>query len=125
MKCEIKKGIFVLRVCDEKAFVACSVCRRSVCAQHIDKSSAAQIVCVECAATQFKQQQSTNKQVLPQKATEVLDNFWYYQTRMNFYHSHSSYRPFDYSDYKNFQNQIQDDAFEQGNESEVANFLDS
>ncbi len=125
MKCQIKKGIFVLHTCDEKAFVVCGSCRKSVCPQHIDKSSAAQIFCVECAANALRQQKTTlppNK--VPQQTQEVLDDFWYYSTRSNFYHTYN-YRPFDQQDYKSFDKIIDENSAIDDLDGESGSFLDS
>jgi hypothetical protein len=126
MKCQIKKGIFVLRTCEEKSFAVCSACRREVCPEHIDKSSASQIICVECATEQFKQQKLlTNNPNLPKNSHHVLDDFWYYTTRSSFYSSSHNYRPFDQSDYRNFEQKTDETNQLNDIDNENAGFLDS
>jgi hypothetical protein len=126
MKCQIKKGIFVLRTCEEKSFAVCSVCRREVCAAHIDRSSAAQITCVECAAEQFKQQKLLkNNPNLPKDTPHILDDFWYYTTRSSFYSSSHNYRPFDRTDYHSFEQKTGETNQLNDMDNESAGFLDS
>ena len=49
LKCQIKRGFFVLRDCGKPAVATCSVCGRSVCAEHQIKWLAS-AMCVDCNA---------------------------------------------------------------------------
>lgn len=127
MRCEIKKGIFVLRTCEAKAFVVCATCRRPVCAEHTDKSSSSRIICVECAAQDYTQQQKqTGAKGVIRKIDkhEHLDTFWYYMTRNNFHTVHSSYRPFTAREQKEFDKPIENET-NLDLEGEASSFLDS
>jgi hypothetical protein len=127
MRCEIKKGIFVLRACDTKAFVVCGLCRRPVCPEHIDKSSASRVVCVECAAQEYVQTQKTQHgkgyiQTIDKQRN--LDTFWYYMTRTNFHTSHSQYRPFTAREQREFDHPTTEHDHT-NLDNEASSFLDS
>jgi hypothetical protein len=124
MRCEIKKGIFVLHICDAKSFVACGSCRRAVCPNHIDKSSASRIICVECAAQEYKQA-STNKPSMMRKGHQFLDSFWYYSTRNNFHTSYPSYRPFTAKEHSEFEKTHENQLDQDDLNAEASSFLDS
>jgi hypothetical protein len=128
MNCEIKKGIFVLHTCNAKAFVQCSVCRRSVCPAHIDKSSGSRIVCVECAAKEYQQNANTakgKKTPATLRNIDVLDDFWYYSTRNHFYTTYQHYKPFTAKEQEEFE-KVTENELDSGDLSqEASSFLDS
>ncbi len=124
MRCEIKKGIFVLHTCDAKSFVACTNCHRSVCANHIDKTLSSRIICVECAAKEY-QQHNAGKPPMLNKTYENLDNLWYYTARSSFHTSYPHYKPFSAKEQREFEQPLDNRLDSVDLNEEASSFLDS
>ncbi|MFY7787724.1 MAG: hypothetical protein ACOVQA_07595 [Thermoflexibacteraceae bacterium] len=126
--CQLTKGIFVQRACGAKAFVVCGVCRRSVCNEHIDKSSSSRVICVECIAQEYYQTEktyTTSRKTSAPRLSKTYDDFWYYTTRYHFtdvYH----YQAFNHRDYEAFDKTI-DNVFTDNTsfDEDTNSFLDS
>ncbi|MFP4436753.1 MAG: hypothetical protein ACLFVO_05855 [Chloroflexaceae bacterium] len=53
LRCQIKRGFFVLRDCGKHAVTTCSICGRSICAEHQAQRSA-KVMCVDCYARRYE-----------------------------------------------------------------------
>jgi hypothetical protein len=114
--CQIKKGIFVLKECGEFAGVKCAECQKYVCSKHA-KQDGAKLTCCECYANSHQNDILQNKGVF--NTSSSMDSMlWYYATRSSF-HSHSSYRPFNYNDYNNFDHRTRNSAVDDNRDASL------
>ncbi|HRH41641.1 MAG TPA: hypothetical protein PKY82_08360 [Pyrinomonadaceae bacterium] len=106
--CQLQRGFFILRPCDQQAVKACTQCNRPVCQSHLSVKSGFQL-CVDCAK---------------QHKSDYYDDDWVYSYRNSYYGS--GYRPFMYGhhDYQSF-DRYDNDVDDFDNDSDVGDFSDS
>jgi hypothetical protein len=47
-RCSKKRGIWVVKQCENAAFTECIICRQPTCTEHLSVSSPKEFVCVDC-----------------------------------------------------------------------------
>lgn len=88
-RCQLQRGFFMLRPCEQTALQTCAQCARPVCADHL--SPQAELPrCVECAAQESQETDDTS-----------YDNDWTYSQRSR-YHSTYTTTHYDDNDYDSF-----------------------
>lgn len=106
--CQLQRGFFILRACDQAALKNCGTCNRPVCQSHLSIQSGSQL-CVDCAQ---------------QHTSDYYDDDWVYSYRNSYYRT--GYRPFLYSgqDYQSFE-RYDDGIDDFDNDSDGGDFSDS
>ncbi len=121
-RCQVKKGIFVLKECGAMASVKCDDCGIYICGKH-GKQNGPKIQCIECY-TKSLEEQNKNKRFHSRRNDYDIDSnymLWYYGTRSHFYR-HSNYNAFDENDYNSF---TDESDVEFGDDSDTGDFFDS
>jgi len=106
--CEIKKGVFIQRVCGSPSYHYCSVCNTSVCSKHsrpVDDSNNG-VLCLNC----YLDKEKITEDQARQHYLDSDDQFmlWYSSFRVEHAGSRRQLM-FDESDYQGFDNQHADE----------------
>ncbi|WP_020531707.1 hypothetical protein [Flexithrix dorotheae] len=133
-RCEVKKGMFILKECSNFANQTCSKCSKSICSKHSTQIED-EVFCVECGTAKKKQQlrslparQRRNRNSVHDEEYErwMTDRnthygLWYYGIRDDFYHD-SQYSPFDEQDYSGFDAESGQEFYD---DTDSGGFMDS
>ncbi len=111
-RCQLHRGFFMLRPCEQPALQMCTNCARPVCADHL--SPQAELPrCVECAAQESQETDDTS-----------YDNDWTYSQRTRYHSTNTTHSHYDDSDYDSFSSTGEDEEQAEADDPE-ADFSDS
>lgn len=111
-RCQIKKGLFVVRECGGFAAHTCKECGKYTCSQHGTKEDDG-IICGECYAKRDRERRK-EEGVHRYYDDYYFDNnlfytyLWYDSYRYSFYNEYN-YSPFDSSDYDSFDDSVMEE----------------
>ncbi len=102
--CQLKKGIFVQRMCNGETETSCDSCGVDVCVHH-SRQLDGSVLCLNCYQKEHQANQVTKgEDYRSMYAAGTMDYYtWYWFMRSDYY-DHSDTEVFDESDYGEFEN---------------------
>jgi hypothetical protein len=128
-RCQTKRGVMTLRLCDEPSVATCAQCQRPVCQLHL--ADPARSLCVSCAATANASAGPAKKSAPPSNPNWADDHYdhsidvgWAYLYSDWYYTSHARDMAYRDDDTRSFATRDNGDIGPE-KESSAPGFLDS
>lgn len=87
-KCQMKKGFFYLRECENQAVTTCTVCGREFCKEHMRMMPGKnEPACLDCLGKQIQTAKAAKSKSRYDDDDYYYDSAWCYGYRHNYYHN--------------------------------------
>lgn len=101
-KCQMKKGFFYLRECENEAVTECTVCGRQFCKDHMRMMPGKnQPACLDCLGKQLQKSKALDKRKDNDYDDYYYDPVWCYGYRHSYYRDHRYSPWYDGDDFDN------------------------